>query len=419
MENNFVNKITNTNIIIVAFIGIPLNLIIYFALRESEYQIIRIIPPLFSFFAVYLALFKNKISFFLKSWSFILLLFLTGCFNLLLGLLDLGSLWFILAIIFTLLISKKNEALTIFIIAFCCITITGILMMTESTFIPLKYNFENCHFPCVAIRIVHFLLIGFSIYYILQKFFTKIKSNVVELENKNVILENLNISLKKEMDEKKQIQQKMLEVVILTEEKERKRLSSDLHDGLGPVLSAMNLYYQAYLDAPETQKPEIEIRLKKIIENAIADVSRISHNISPHILEKFGLITALDNFINQIRLTEKIKFSTDFEKVNRFDLKTELTIYRTITELINNTLKHAFADEIYIKIYISENLININFTDNGKGFDVVQIGQNKNGMGLNNIQNRVNSLNGKITINSSANKGILIIISLPYFDNEN
>jgi len=109
MENNFVNKITNTNIIIVAFIGIPLNLIIYFALRESEYQIIRIIPPLFSFFAVYLALFKNKISFFLKSWSFILLLFLTGCFNLLLGLLDLGSLWFILAIIFTLLISKKMK----------------------------------------------------------------------------------------------------------------------------------------------------------------------------------------------------------------------------------------------------------------------------------------------------------------------
>jgi len=417
MQNNFINKITNTNLIIVAIIAIPLNLIIYFALRESEYQIIRIFPVLFGLTGVFLAIFRNRINFILKSWAFIFLLFITGCFNLLLGLLDLGSLWFILAIIFTLLISKKNEALAIFIISFCCITITGILMMTKTTFIPLKYNFENCHFPCVAIRIVHFFLIGFSIYYILQKFFTKIKSNVVELENKNVILENLNISLKKEMTEKKEIQQKMLEVVILTEEKERKRLAGDLHDGLGPVLSAVNLYYQAYLDAPEIQKPEIETRLKKIIENAIADVSRISHNISPHILEKFGLLTALENFINQIRLSEKIKFITDFEKVNRFDLKTELTIYRTITELINNTLKHAFADEINIKIYLYDNFINIDFKDNGKGFDIKQIEQNKTGMGLNNMQNRVNSLNGKISINSLENKGITVEISLPYVEN--
>jgi signal transduction histidine kinase len=201
------------------------------------------------------------------------------------------------------------------------------------------------------------------------------------------------------MTEKKEIQQKMLETVILTEEKERKRLAGDLHDGLGPVLSAVNLYFQAYLDAPEIQKPEIEIRLKQKIENAIADVSRISHNISPHILEKFGLITALDNFINQIRLTEKIKFSTNFQKINRFDLKAELTIYRTITELINNTLKHAFA------------------SDNGKGFDIKQIDENQKGIGLNNMKNRVNSLNGKISINSSKNTGITVEISLPYVEN--
>jgi signal transduction histidine kinase len=91
------------------------------------------------------------------------------------------------------------------------------------------------------------------------------------------------------------------------------------------------------------------------IENLIADVSRISQNISPHILEKYGLITALDNFINQIRLTEKIKFFDTFEKTNRFDLKTELTIYRTVTELINNSIKHSGADEIHIKIFLSGN----------------------------------------------------------------
>ncbi len=229
------------------------------------------------------------------------------------------------------------------------------------------------------------------------------------------VLSLLYIRLKR----KEIISQKTIEAVILTEEKERKRLASDLHDGLGPVLSAVNLYFQAYLDAPENQKPEIETQLKKIIENLIADVSRISQNISPHILEKYGLITALDNFINQIRLTEKIKFFDTFEKTNRFDLKTELTIYRTVTELINNSIKHSGADEIHIKIFLSGNSINIDFMDNGKGFNVKQLEHNKTGMGLNNIHNRVNSLNGKITITSSENKGVSVQISLPYLENEN
>ncbi len=419
MQDKLVNKITNTSLIAVALIALPLNIIIYYALIESEYQFIRIFPPLIGFISILMALFRNKIVFVIKSWAFIILLFLTACFNLLLGLLDLASLWFILAIVFTFLISKRKEAFTIFIISFICILITGILMITKNTFIPLKYNFENCEFACVGVRIVHFLLIVFTVYYILYKFFSKIKSNIIELESKNLILEDLNISLKSEMAEKKEIQQKMITAVILTEEKERKRLASDLHDGLGPVLSAINLYFQAYLDATESQKPEIETRLKTIIETAIADVSRISHNISPHILEKYGLVTALDNFINQIRLTNKINIKTAFDKVKRFDLKTELTIYRMVNEMINNTIKHAFADDISIKIYLSDNLINIEFADNGKGFDVNETLRNKKGMGLSNLQNRINSLNGQFIINSSKDQGVVVHISLPYFENEN
>ena len=419
MQDKLVNKITNTSLIAVALIALPLNIIIYYALIESEYQFIRIFPPLIGFISILMALFRNKIVFVIKSWAFIILLFLTACFNLLLGLLDLASLWFILAIVFTFLISKRKEAFTIFIISFICILITGILMITKNTFIPLKYNFENCEFACVGVRIVHFLLIVFTVYYILYKFFSKIKSNIIELESKNLILEDLNISLKSEMAEKKEIQQKMITAVILTEEKERKRLASDLHDGLGPVLSAINLYFQAYLDATESQKHEIETRLKTIIETAIADVSRISHNISPHILEKYGLVTALDNFINQIRLTNKINIKTAFDKVKRFDLKTELTIYRMVNEMINNTIKHAFADDISIKIYLSDNLINIEFADNGKGFDVNETLRNKKGMGLSNLQNRINSLNGQFIINSSKDQGVVVHISLPYFENEN
>jgi signal transduction histidine kinase len=417
MENKFINKITNTNFIIVSLIAIPLNLLIYFALKESEYQFIRAFPPLFGVIAVLLALFRNRISFFHKTWTFILLLFLTGCFNLLLGLLDLASLWFILAIIFTLFISKKNEALVIFIISFFCITVTGFLMIAQNTFIPLKYNFENCHFTCVAVRIVHFLLIGFSVYYILHNFFSKIKSNVVEFENKNLILENLNISIEKEMNEKKELQDQMLETVILTEEKERKRIASDLHDGLGPVLSAVNLFFQAYIDAPKgAERNNIETKLKVIINDAIADVSRISHNISPHILESYGLTTALKTFIDQLNNSEKIKIELHIDHFNRFELKYELTIYRTITELINNTIKHANADRIEIRFEQTVNTLKIKYKDDGRGFSNLKTHKDSAGMGIQNIKNRILSLGGSITFSNSENGGMTASIVVPYIE---
>ena len=149
------------------------------------------------------------------------------------------------------------------------------------------------------------------------------------------------------------LRQKTIEAIIQTEEKERKRIASDLHDGIGPLLSAAKLYFQAYIDTGEVAgKSDIESKLKNIIEISIADISRISHNISPQILENFGLMVALENFISEINFNKNVKFNLSFEKLNRFDLKEELTIYRSISELINNTLKHAKATIILSLIHI-------------------------------------------------------------------
>jgi len=209
--------------------------------------------------------------------------------------------------------------------------------------------------------------------------------------------------------------QKMIEAVIQTEEKERKRIASDLHDGLGPLLSAAKLYFQAYIDAnDENNKNDIEAKLKKIIENAITDTSRISHNISPYILENYGLIIALENFISDINISEKLKFDIKFDKLNRFELKEELTVYRTITELINNTIKHAKASMINIHIYITENILNLIYKDNGVGFYVEEKMNAIQGMGLKNIENRINSLKGSIIFNNEAGKGMKVVITIPY-----
>jgi signal transduction histidine kinase len=207
------------------------------------------------------------------------------------------------------------------------------------------------------------------------------------------------------------IRLKLIEAVVETETNERKRIARDLHDGLGPVLSAINHYFQAFLDAREEDKAMIRSKLQQVITDAIDEVSRISHNISPHVLENHGLITALNNFMVPILNTGKINvhFKPDF--FDRFDLKKELTVYRCITELINNTLKHAEASRITIHIYHKENILFISYADNGKGFE---ISQNKtDGMGLYNIKNRVESFGGRLLIESSLKKGTKATIALP------
>jgi len=245
MKDELINKIANTSILFIAFMVLPFNAIIYVALDESVYLWPRFVPPILGLAAIILAFLKSRVNFKLKIWSFIVLLFLSGCFNLLLGLLDMASLWFVLAIVYSLFTLKRRETLGIFIISFFAILIVGLLMITKSTFIPLDYHFENCQYTCVIVRILHFLLIGFLIYYILVNFFTRLQSNMNELMSKADDLEYLNAALKNEMAEKKEIQQKMIETVIQTEEKERKRIAADLHDGLGPLLSAAKLYFQA------------------------------------------------------------------------------------------------------------------------------------------------------------------------------
>ena len=415
MKDGLLNKIINTSLLFIAFMVFPFNAIIYIALDQSVHLWPRLVPPFLGVIAIVLAFCRNKMNISSKIWSFIFLLFLTGCFNLLLGLIDMASLWFVLAIVYSLFSLKKWEPLAIFIASFICILVVGILLITQSTFIPLDYHFEECQYTCVIVRILHFLLVGFLIYYILVNFFSIMQSNMNELRVKANDLEGLNKALKKEFSEKKEIQQKMIEAVIQTEEKERSRIASDLHDGLGPVLSASKLYFQAYIDAKdEVSKVEIESKLKNIIEIAIADISRISHNISPQILENYGLIIALENFISEINISENIKFNNNFEKINRFGLKEELTIYRTISELINNTLKHSKASLISINIYISGDMLNLEYKDNGIGFSVEEKMNSEHGMGLKNIENRIHSLEGTIILESTQNEGMKAIIKIPY-----
>jgi len=412
-----IDRITNNSILFIAAMGIPINVIAYFALRESRYQFPRYIPVLLGVVTIIAAFLRGKIPLTQKLWGFIAILFVTGCYNLLLGLIDMASLWFVLAIIYALFISEKREALLLFAASFSAVLVAGILMMTRISFIPIEYQFETCQFACVAVRILHFLLIGSLIYYILDKFYREIRRNLADLRKQSNDLEGANRALERESLEKKIAQQKILESVILTEKEERKRFAADLHDGLGPVLAAIKFFFQAYIDAgdPGSRLP-IENRMKAVIDTAIHDASRIAHNISPHVLEQFGFVKALETFTNTIAASQAVGFTTDFGHIGRFDLKRELTLYRTLTELIHNTLKHAGASRITIRCASAGGVLTVDYADNGRGFGGENTEGAGNGMGLTSLRNRIRSLGGAIAIRNTSSGGMSAQIEIPLAD---
>ncbi|HRY32555.1 MAG TPA: sensor histidine kinase [Bacteroidales bacterium] len=210
---------------------------------------------------------------------------------------------------------------------------------------------------------------------------------------------------------RQQLKQRLIEAVIDTETNERKRIARDLHDGIGPILSAVNHYFQAYMDARDEDKEAIQKKMQQVLTGAIDEVSRISHNISPYALENHGLTAALNDFIQPVRNGSKIRveFTTDFS--GRFDLKKEITLYRCITELLNNTMRHAQATLIELGITRKDKALQIFYSDNGKGFEMNMALQS--GMGMNNIKNRVETIGGKLLMESYPQKGIKVFIEVP------
>lgn len=210
---------------------------------------------------------------------------------------------------------------------------------------------------------------------------------------------------------KEAMRKKLVEAVVETETNERRRIARDLHDGLGPVLSAINHYFQAYLDASPNNQVTIRTRLQTVISEAIDEVSRISHNISPHVLEKHGLMTALNTLFSPLLTSGKFQINFSCNVTGRLDSNVELTVYRCITELVNNTLKHADASTISLDIRHSAEELLIRYSDNGKGFPADS--RKPAGMGLTNITNRVESFGGSFSYENSPDSGIRVYITIP------
>jgi signal transduction histidine kinase len=188
---------------------------------------------------------------------------------------------------------------------------------------------------------------------------------------------------------------------------ERIRLSRDLHDGLGGLLSATKLKIanmRGNLTIPEYYVPTFNSALE-MLDNSIKELRSVAHNLMPESLMKYGLKSAIADFCNSIETVSFYFYGND----RRLDDRMEVAIYRIVYELVNNALKHANAQQINVQLIIEENRINILVQDNGKGFDTKLIENNNNG-GIKNIQNRVASFNGILNLSSTPGSGTEISV---------
>jgi PAS domain S-box-containing protein len=241
------------------------------------------------------------------------------------------------------------------------------------------------------------------------------KKKSFQLNTKKIIFDGCDaiLTIVRDITQQKQLDLKILNAIVRTQEEDQTRYARELHDGIGPVLSTLKMYIEWLANEKNTvNKPQIMRQTVQGIDDAIVMLKDIANNLSPHILQNFGLTHAIQTFANKIQNTQKIEVIISSNINERLPENEEIHLYRILTECLNNSIKHGNPKKIMIKFNLKGDKLSIHYSDNGKGFDVEDILKNKKGMGLFNIKNRIKLLGGEIDIISNINVGTDIKINL-------
>lgn len=210
--------------------------------------------------------------------------------------------------------------------------------------------------------------------------------SIVAMRDQLVVLNQQNEKLEKETKR----------LLVSTEEKERERISRDLHDGIGPLLTAIKLKIS-------TKEYPGQKEILKMIDETLQEVRRLSRNLMPSLIRDFGPGVALEQLVNDLNrnLSEtKIHFvNAVLAEDSKIDNSVGIAVYRIGQESLNNAIKHAGATRIKMSVTEFEDHVNFFIKDDGKGF-VPDALHNTQGKGIRNIKERVNMLNGDLIIES-------------------
>ena len=228
-------------------------------------------------------------------------------------------------------------------------------------------------------------------------------------------------NLQKRIDDmKRENESRVLSAIIRTEENERQKFAKEMHDGLGPLLASVKMAISAIeSDQAGPGRQKLLENTNQLIDESLTTLKEISNKLSPHVLNNFGLLRAVQAFVERIELpgSPKIKLNSNLNEI-RFDYNIEVVMYRIICELITNTLQHADATEVNIDLYHERKRLTLDYFDNGRGFDPDEVLNSSSGMGFSNMQSRIKSLDGTLEMIRNQDEGICISIAINTSGNE-
>jgi len=204
-----------------------------------------------------------------------------------------------------------------------------------------------------------------------------------------------------------------LKAVIDGQEDERRRIARELHDGVGQKLAGIKLNWEIVSDnlqnSPKIKQLE---KMSHMLDDAVSEVRTISHQMMPKELEQFGLVPTIRSILQFNFGNTGIRYNfEDTGMENRLPQNIELGLFRILQELIANILKHAKADTVDIQLVRRSKQIMVMVEDNGKGFDFEKL---KNpGIGLMNIESRVEAIDGVLNFETAIGKGTIVTIRIP------
>jgi signal transduction histidine kinase len=224
------------------------------------------------------------------------------------------------------------------------------------------------------------------------------------------------ITEKKVLQEKLASQEKekrrqTIAAVLDAQEKERLHIASELHDNVGQILTTCKILLEGEIskgDAPATLN-----HTYNHLQKAINELRTISHQLNPAQLHEIGLVNAIRDLAKSVNLASSanvILRAVDTRCFDSLDESISLSIFRIVQEQLNNILKHADASKVTITITRSSDAVELEITDNGKGFRLSTVSR---GLGLKNIYNRADLFNGKVTIHTAPGEGCTVSVYIP------
>jgi len=216
------------------------------------------------------------------------------------------------------------------------------------------------------------------------------------------------------------VEQKIRSYAIINgQEKERKRITAEIHDGIGQMLTSLRMKLEQIQDRTDTPDPEVAM-VNMMLAKLITETRRICSDLLPSVLEDFGLLSAIEDLVTTCKdANRKMDFLLDANiHPGPLSRELEISVYRILQEGLNNVIKHSQASRVEIFIDTSGHYLNLMIKDNGKGFyfdsqqlHLKNLARKMNG--IRGMKERAELLSGTFSLNAQPGKGTIVQLEIP------